>query len=414
MISEKTIYTATADKKMENIAREMYLSYSRNRRSARTPQRAVVISNTLELELICARKNLSKELISKAKCLIEKGVDWRIFVEDAVQGRLGYLFYNSLKTINDNSAVPERVLSSLKNESDRVTLSATRQYDQTIQVLRIFSENNIRAVPLKGPILAKRLYGDAAARGSSVDIDIFVEEKDKDTAADLLVRAGYKNHPDSGLGDRLGQHIFWIEKGALVDLHYDLNPVVPSDERARGLLKSIRPKEETGIRYYELSEEELLLQLAVHMADSVFFLQLIYLSDIHELLTAHKDTLNWENIIKNSKKWRISNSLYAALKLCQALLGSPIPADMLSRLKPGPMKRLFIDMFVNKAVLLREGSLRRRFMEQFLKYLFFQILEACSPADYLSMLFPQKKMMGDRTHLQRIVRGIAKIAGVAK
>ena len=406
--------TALTEKEVKKIATDMYMSGLRQRRAGHIPRKEPLTRNTRDFELICARRNLNGDMIAKAMALIGKGVDWELFMSDAARDRLSYLFHNSLLVINDPKNIPEHVLISLKNMSDEAALNASRQYDETLGLLEIFFINNIPAIPLKGPVLSKRLYGDLAARGSSLDIDILIERKNKTAAERLLKEAGYDLKPDNGLGEILGQHTFVKENGTAVDLHIDLNPVVKSEERIESLWQGIRKREENGTDYYELMDEELLLQLTAHMADSVFFLKLQYLSDIHELLTAYSDTLNWERLMEKSKRWRLSNSLYTNLKLCRDLLGSPVPMDAISGLRPGLVKRLFIDMFINRSLLFFESSMRRRFMGRFLKYMIFQILEAHSPRDYFAIFFPPKERMRNKAYLQRVLGGITKLFGTAK
>jgi len=406
--------TYSINKKAETVAGEMYLSFLRKKMATCLPQKKIVISNTFELELICAHKELDDRLMIKARSLIEKGIDWCIFTEDGLRGRLAYLFYNSLSALNSLKIIPEYVFYVLKTECASAALEVSLQYNETMRILGIFYTNKIPVIPLKGPVLSKRLYGNILARGISADIDIFIEEKNKKAAVELLKSNGYTHLSDAGLGDRLGQYNFWSNEGFIVDLHCRINSIVPSKNREEGLWQEARVREESNIRYYELTEEELLLQLAVHMSDSVFFLQLRYFSDIHELLFAHQDKLNWESIVEKSKRWQLSTSLYVALKLCKSFFGSPVTEGVLFRLRPGFMKRMFIGLFVNKEVLFNQNSIKRRFIEKFLKYFIFQILEARLPKDYFVILFPQKEKMINDTYLQRIVRGLVKFTSVFK
>lgn len=60
-----------------------------------------------------------------------------------------------------------------------------------LQVLDLLERAGIRALPLKGSILARDLYGDVAAR-SSIDIDILVDRDDLDRAVAAVADLGWR------------------------------------------------------------------------------------------------------------------------------------------------------------------------------------------------------------------------------
>ncbi|MFH1380847.1 MAG: nucleotidyltransferase family protein, partial [Candidatus Omnitrophota bacterium] len=147
--------------------------------------------NAEELILICARTNLSQKLIKKAKGLLTRGIDWDFFMKTASESKTPFIFYNSLKKINYPSLIPEYILEKLKENYLYVMAMALSQHRETIKLLGVFCEKNIPVIPLKGPILSDRLYGEVSARGISTDIDLLVEEKNVDLAKKALEGMGY-------------------------------------------------------------------------------------------------------------------------------------------------------------------------------------------------------------------------------
>ena len=55
------------------------------------------------------------------------------------------------------------------------------------QVSKLFTENEIRTLFLKGPVLAHDLYGDISLRTSS-DLDLLIPLHDLDKAEELLIK----------------------------------------------------------------------------------------------------------------------------------------------------------------------------------------------------------------------------------
>ncbi len=62
--------------------------------------------------------------------------------------------------------------------------------EQLLRILELFKNSGIKAVPFKGPVLAKRLYGDISLR-CYVDLDIFISGNDAEKAVDILLANGF-------------------------------------------------------------------------------------------------------------------------------------------------------------------------------------------------------------------------------
>ncbi|OGX15735.1 MAG: hypothetical protein A2166_03145 [Omnitrophica WOR_2 bacterium RBG_13_41_10] len=373
-----------------------------------------VLYNTEELLLICARKDLNEKLKKKATDLIKEGIQWEGFSESAMRSGVAFFTYNALKGIAPYTHIPQFVFDRLKFGYSFIVSKSTCQHKELMELLKLFAQKDISLLPLKGTVLSKRLYGDIAARSLGVDIDLLIKEKDKERATALLEDIGYSFNPDNEVKSKQWQYLFSKPKAVMIDLHWDITPAYQVAPRINGLWQGTRYKEGAGIGYYEFQEEELLLYLSAHLVSSDCFSNLKYVCDINELLHKYKDILDWDSIIKKAKSWRLSNSLYLALMVSKALLDSDLPLEVLSRLKPFFLKLIWIKIFVNKKVILRNG-IRRRFINGFLCYIFFELIEAQSPKEYLSIFkkvfFPSKEVMGKRNYIVRILK---KAAGLLK
>lgn len=106
-------------------------------------------------------------------------------------------------------------------------LSAQRHgvYQQmiTVRVAAALEEAGIRVLPLKGPLLGERLYGDVGAR-ISADIDLLVEASDLQRAVEIIRQLGYREQRPSS-GSHSGQpvlHERLVHPSALpvIELHW--------------------------------------------------------------------------------------------------------------------------------------------------------------------------------------------------
>ena len=376
------------------IERELFLYKVKNRLRKGSP----ILYNTEELLLICARKNLDERLKEKAIDLIKEGVQWERFTQSAMKNGSTILVYEALKGITPYVHIPQYAFDKLKFAYLFVVSKITSQHKDMMELLRLFAENDIPIIPLKGTLLSKRLYGDIAMRGLNVDFDFLIEEKNKERAEILLEEAGYSLNPDVEIKKWQWQHIFSRPKATMIDLHWDITMMCRNKERLDGLWKGTQLAEEEGIRYYEFKEEELLLYLSVHLVNSSSFNQLRYVSDINELLNRYRIALVWSSIIEKARRWKVSNSLYTALNLSKSLFNSDVPLEALQALRPNFLKLILIETFANRKVILR-GGVRRRLMNTFLSYIFFELIETRSFSEYLAIvkrvLLPPREVLPD-------------------
>jgi hypothetical protein len=126
-------------------------------------------------------------------------------------------------------------------------------------VLRALGQRDIRAVPLKGPFLAERLYGETALRVSR-DLDLLVAGVDLRRAEAVLTAIGFVS------GERDDYHRAWDRGTTRVELHYDVENPLAFDFDVESALLRVRPSVFQGEVCWQLAPEDELLFLCVHAA----------------------------------------------------------------------------------------------------------------------------------------------------
>jgi len=126
-------------------------------------------------------------------------------------------------------------------------------------ILRAFNQSNIVAVPLKGPLLAEALYGNAALRLNR-DLDLLVSVSDLPRAESILSAIGFL----PGTAD--DYHRPWRRESTLIELHHNVeNPLAFNFHIATALHRA-RPATFQGISCRHLAPEDELLFLCLHAA----------------------------------------------------------------------------------------------------------------------------------------------------
>jgi hypothetical protein len=217
---------------------------------------------------------------------------------------------------------------------------------ELLRITKYFADNNLRAIPYKGPVLAQSAYGDLALRSFS-DLDLLISPADFPRAKQVLAEIGYQpSKPLTPAVERL-----WLRTGYersfdgaagknLLELQWRLLPyfyaVDPGPARlefddlwSRSHRIAIGDGEVSNAMSVDpsnlpcLSPEDSLLALTLHAAKHLWT-RLIWVADIAESLRVPDLDLN--RVIKRAHAAGISRILGVSFWLANHLLGAAIPA----------------------------------------------------------------------------------------
>ena len=351
-------------------------------------------SNTEELILLLVNVTINLKIERRIVTVIESGIDWIYFLRRVKRSGMTFLYYRNLMSSCLVGLTPAHVIDELKINLFHIFALQTTLKARTDTLLELFLKSNIPVIPLKGPLLSDRLYGDISARGISIDIDLLVEIENIEKAGIILATNGYSFQMNKGCDkDRLWQYQYKKNGSPQVDLHWEINSSTYAARRMEGFWMSAEKQVRSGICFYELPDEELLLQLSAHLVDSSYFLELRYICDINMLISVRGNSFDWERVVDKAKEWRLDTSLYASLMIIDKLFETCIPGEILSEIEPGFFKRSIINIFTCKEVFLKEKSIRAYYIRFILKYFLFQLLEAKGIRELLStILYSRKKV----------------------
>lgn len=287
-----------------------------------------------ELLLYCARTKVDPVVKEKIVSLINEDFDWNYLIDMASRHRLKPLLYHNLNSICPK-VVPEDILAELKdyfNVNVRKNLLLT---GELTKILELFKNENIDAIPYKGPILANLAYGNLSFREFG-DIDIFVNESDVIKARDILIYNGYnlllseissktylksqREYKFTSKGIQIPVEIQWSVYGVsfhLQDPNYFHSP------------KNIGNIEILNTHFLSFNPETLLLILALHTAGHRWQ-YLMWICDLAEII--QRFNIEWNEVINESEKLGIKRILYINLALTSDLFDLEIPRKVLEEM----------------------------------------------------------------------------------
>ncbi|KEZ50317.1 nucleotidyltransferase family protein [Metabacillus indicus] len=253
-----------------------------------------------------------------------KKIKWDHFIELCMHHRI---YPNLSSVIFANPTIfPNKVRRIIENNYKSNTLLMLRYCAEMRDISKLFISNNLKVLFLKGPFLAKDLYGDISYRTSS-DIDILVDIKNLQEAKELLISNGYlqtENFPTI-LNDWKWRHhhinFQHEEKKIKIEVHWRLNPGPAKEPDFLHLWSSKRKSEVLDYPIYCLGREHLFMFLLSHGARHGWS-RLRWLLDIEKIM---KQNIDWENLLRLLKEYQYLHLLGKVLILLNQTLNTPIP-----------------------------------------------------------------------------------------
>ncbi|WP_318505229.1 nucleotidyltransferase family protein [Bacillus sp. T3] len=255
-------------------------------------------------------------------------VDWDNFVEIALHHRIYSFIYPKMKKIN-KKLIPDRIYNIFNSYFQMNTFKMLQLSGEMEEVSKLFMESGIQSIFLKGPVIAKDLYGDISLRTSS-DLDVLIPIKDLEKAEQLLFQQGYikDDYIETVLNDWKWRHhhttYFHPEKNVKIEIHWRLNPGPSKEPTFIDLWNRRRKSSLTSYPVYFLGKEDLYLFLVAHGARHGWS-RLRWLLDIHFI---SQQKLDWTKVYRLLKENQFLQVGGQALVLSSQLLNTPLLNEM--------------------------------------------------------------------------------------
>lgn len=280
---------------------------------------------------------MGSEHASRLCDLVSEGPDWPYLIPTARHHGVMPLLYQNLTAVCPD-LVPPDVLSELKGHFLANAQSNLFLTGELLKLLDAFGAAGIRAMPVKGPVLAETAYGNLALRQFS-DLDLMLDRKNIIRAGELLMRDQFTR------AERLdpAQEAFSLKlayefgfthpaKDLLVELHWDVLPQwfsVASD--ADGIWSRVRAVSLAGRKVISACPEDTLFMLCLHGAKHAWQ-SLGWICDVSQFIQRHED-LNWDWLLTNARRLKSERLLLLGLHLAQVLLDADLPEHVQRRIR---------------------------------------------------------------------------------
>ncbi|MFB2349234.1 nucleotidyltransferase domain-containing protein [Priestia megaterium] len=234
-------------------------------------------------------------------------INWDEFLKLTKHHRVYPLVYLKLKKVAPEW-IPSHVLHALKVEYQKNTFRMLNLSREMGILSKLFIENQIRSLFLKGPVIAYDLYGDISLR-TSKDLDILIPEENLAEAETLLLQEGYEKEEVQTVLNELKwryHHVTYFnpQKNIQIEIHWRLHPRPMKEPSFEELWTRKRTSLLTSHPVSFLGKEDLFLYLITHGSRHGWF-RLRWLKDIDQILGYELNNQKINTFIKKYQYQRL-------------------------------------------------------------------------------------------------------------
>lgn len=275
--------------------------------------------------LLC-RRSLSDELRERIRDLVSDDFDWNRFVALVTAHRILPLASRHLKeTASD--LIPADISLTLRANALAMSKRSEMMAEELSRVLALLEDSGIRAVPMKGPVLMERLWGDRRL-GDSMDLDVLVSQADHEKATQVLTNEGYVPRAEApavpeSFAKGGGPVVLVKDHPTGLQLIIDLNHtgseeiltgcMITSD----GLWGQLEMTAFMGMQSWTLSDEWNISYLALHVLRH-WFTQLHWVAELHNFI--HERPNIWPDALECANEAGVHREVAFARRICDLIL----------------------------------------------------------------------------------------------
>lgn len=283
----------------------------------------------LTLLLACSRVSQQHADHNAIRQSLGAGIDFTAFAQKAVNHGLAGLAGNTLTNVAPES-LHEDILDAFRVLIDGVRQKNERLVAELARVLEELARHGIDAIPIKGPVLTSRAYGDLGLREFR-DLDFLIRDRDVRATRAVLRNLGYES--DGHLSEAQlniihriqGQEIvFNAAEKICLEPHTRLTPSkMALDIDYQGLWSRARQSEIYGQTFLTLAPEDEFLMLCIHGGKELWW-RMNWACDVAAYIQAHPN-LDWDSVVERARAQGCLRFLLLATALTRRYFNAGIP-----------------------------------------------------------------------------------------
>ena len=306
--------------------------------------------DTIEWQVLVylSKMGITEESIDISSILEIKSLDWNLLLHLAGLHRIKSLVHQGVMKWQDKHLVPSVVLDQLSKIHRHRSYTNLDHAKEMIQLIGLFAERGVEVIPYKGVILGQEAYGNVSLRDMS-DIDLLMELSDFEVIKDVILKRDYvpsKHVPKEFEATFFKQNFeynFDLYENGNRKYHVEPHWKIGFRRWQTGLnFKDVLPLTEKrpffGTSVNMLTPEGLLLTTCLHHGGEDRWNSLKYLCDVAAILFKLEKDLDWELLLAESDKFKVTNIVLLGIGAAKNIFDAPVPQNIASLLSSRKLK----------------------------------------------------------------------------
>ncbi len=290
-----------------------------------------------DILLLCSRISLNDSELECLQDLSRLDVDWQALLDMAAFHRTFPLVYRQIKK-HCTLCLPQQLLDSAKSHFRCQGIENLTMASVLLKVLAALEESGVHAVPFKGPVFTKSIFGDLSLR-NFCDLDILISVEDLPSAVAIIQKEGFiplfplTNNQLKELAKTDNEYpLYEPVKRITIDLQWELvGGYSPQPFYLNALAPHLRSFNFLGKTITVFGKEDLLVYLCIH-GNQHAWEQLDQVCCVAETIRTSQD-LDWKLVWSRAEELRVNRMIRIGLLLASTLLTSELPADVTSTIR---------------------------------------------------------------------------------
>lgn len=275
---------------------------------------------------------------------------------------------------------------------------------EVFEITEHLNKSDIKAVFLKGTVLAEIAYKDLALRRFSSDLDIVISYDKIKEVEEILLKIDYSFLDEPERVELLHKYrkeisLRKIKSGFSIplDLHWDFYERFDYRLHVNEFLKNSKEIVIKGHKILSPPIEEIILFLTTAAIAYFEFVTVKYIYDIHKLITSYKKEIDWLMLVDKAIHLKRDTALYYSLKISGELFKTEISEEIFSLLSPSFIKEKILIVWINKNnILYRRHEIAHSYVWRILIYSY---LYSHNLFDFMRLVYrrifpPQEEVSG--------------------
>ncbi len=267
-----------------------------------------------------------------------ENLNWESVLSLAGMHRVRPVLNKAISAQKNSIEIPDKIVEKLTQHHHRIGHENILNARELIRLITVLQEKGVEVIPYKGVVLAHEAYNDIGLREMS-DIDFLINLNDFPVIKETLLNRDYvpsKHIPEEFESIFFRQNFeynFDLYVGNRRQFHVEPHWKIgfrrwQTDLDIHDIVGLTSKRAFFGTEIHMLTPEGFLLTTCLHHGGEDRWNSLKYICDVAAILFMFKEDMNWELLLKESGRFKVTNIVLLGIGTAVSIFDAPVPEDV--------------------------------------------------------------------------------------